>query len=52
MKVGGTIPDELAEWGNKQIDERVYFKWSHLIEVAITKLKDDQEGKIPLDKEG
>ena len=54
LRIAGTIPEELFEWASRQIVERRYFKWSHLIEVAITKLREDEGGdrKLPAEKKG
>lgn len=54
MRIAGTIPEELYEWASRQIEERRYFRWSHIIEIAITKLRedDDRNRKFPGEKKG
>ena len=51
LKITGTIPDDLFEWGDKQIKERAYFRWSHLIEVALTRLKEEEASEDPKERE-
>ena len=40
MRVFGTIPKELYEWMQREIERGKYHNQSHVIEVALKKLKE------------
>ena len=45
VRVGVTLPRELVEWLDRQVDSRVYADRSHAIEVAILTLKEKTTNK-------
>ena len=42
-RVGVTLPENLVEWLDKQVESRIYSDRSHAIEVAILTLKKKTE---------
>lgn len=45
VRVGVTLPRELVEWLDRQVNSRMYADRSHAIEVAILTLKEKAEKK-------
>ena len=43
MRVFGTIPKELYDWVQKQIESGKYHNMSHIIEVALKKLREESQ---------
>lgn len=44
MRIAGTIPEELWQWAKAKIKSRQFYGESHLLEVAIRRLKEDEDG--------
>ena len=44
QKICITIPTELVKWIDEKVKTRVYANRSHLIEVAVLKLKEAEQG--------
>jgi len=43
VKVMGTIPDDLEKWIQQRIKSRAFYSMSHALEVAVRRLKEDDE---------
>jgi hypothetical protein len=46
VRVVGTVPQELYEWMKQEIDGGNYFNQSHIMEVALTKLKEKESQQV------